>query len=233
MGQQKIFNKPLNCYGPDTRVAYVRWVPSSDATQTLTDAMGVSSVTRSAAGVTTVNFSASCKAIVPLFAGPVDNSTSAPGFLRVTATDASAGTASLLHTAGATGNVSATTVLTDISTASSAFVAAPVAGTITSIRTVLGGAIATADAAISTEINGVAVTNGTLTVENASSAAGDRDSATPTAANTVAVGDALEVITDGASTNTVPLYVTFVITPTTGSDTSDELCAAFLLRMVD
>lgn len=222
--------KTLECYGPRTVVAYARWTPSGSATQTLTEAHGISSITRSAAGAYTVNFRTKAEAISPLFAGAVDNTTTAFSNLRVESTSATAGTATIKHTLGG-GNVAVTTTLTDISTASSAFVAAPVAGTVTSIRTVLGGAITGADAAITTEINGVAITGGALTVANAGSAAGDRDSATPSAANTVAVGDALEVITDGASTNTVPLYVTFIITPTVGTDTTDELAVAFLLRL--
>lgn len=105
-----------------------------------------------------------------------------------------------------------TITLDDISTAGSAFAPIPYAGTITSILTIIDGAIATDDADLTTEINGVAVTGGLVTVANSGSAAGDVDSATPTAANTVAVGDSLELITDGASTNTVRLTAIYTIT---------------------
>ena len=44
-----------------------------------------------------------------------------------------------------------------------------------------------------------------------SSAAGDVDSATPTAANRVEENGTIEMITDGASSNTRILNVTFVI----------------------
>lgn len=222
--------KPLKCYGPETYVAYVKWAPSSDATQTITHAAGVESVTRNSIGNYTINFSVIPKDIVPLFCDVVDNSTTAKGRVRVESTSATAGTATITHTLGGS-NVAVTTTLADVSTASSAFCAAPVAGTVTSIRSVLGGAISGADSAITTEINGTLITNGGFTVAQSGSAAGDRDSATPTAANTVAVGDALEVITDGASTGTATLDVTFIITPTVGSDTADQICAAFLLRM--
>ena len=93
--------------------------------------------------------------------------------------------------------------LADISTASSAWAACPVAGTVVSIQSIISGAIATADAVLTPQINTVAITGGGITVATAGSAAGDVDSSTPTAANTVAVGNSLEVSTNGASTNTV------------------------------
>lgn len=102
--------------------------------------------------------------------------------------------------------------ITDISTAGSVFVVAPVAGNFTKIYSVIDGAITTGDAVITTEINTVLVTDGGLTIANASSAAGDVDSGTPSAANTVAVGDVIEVITDGGSTNTVSANFTIEIT---------------------
>lgn len=101
-------------------------------------------------------------------------------------------------------------VLEDVSTASTVYIPCPVAGTITEIMSVIDGAISTADANITSRINGVAITNGGLTIANASSAAGDIDTATPTALNTVADGDYISIETDGASTGTVK--ATFVIT---------------------
>ena len=101
--------------------------------------------------------------------------------------------------------------LSDVSTAGSAYVVAPDNGKIIKIYSVLGGAIATADAAITTEINGVAVTGGAITIATSSSAAGDVDSAEPTAANSVQEGDVIEIITNGASTNTVPAEFTVII----------------------
>lgn len=98
----------------------------------------------------------------------------------------------------------------NISTAGSVFTVSPFAGKITKIQSIIGGAIGTADNGITTEINGTAVTGGAITITQSGSAAGDVDSTTPTALNTVAVGDAIEIITDGASTNTV--VGTFVFT---------------------
>ena len=103
------------------------------------------------------------------------------------------------------------TCIVDISTAQSDWIVAPHAGAITDIWTVIDGAIGTADADITLELAGTLVTGSTVTVATASSAAGDVDTATATAANTVAAGDAIEVITDGASTNTVEVCVTIII----------------------
>ena len=99
----------------------------------------------------------------------------------------------------------------DISTAGSVFVVSPTAGKIEKIYSVIDGAIATADTDITTEINGVAVTGSLITIATASSAAGDVDSSIPTGANIVNAGDVIEIITDGASTNTVSATYTVVI----------------------
>lgn len=99
-----------------------------------------------------------------------------------------------------------------VSTAGQIYIASPVAGTITNIWTALNGAIITADAALTGKINGTAITGGALTITQAGSAAGDIDTATPTAANVVAVGDAIEMETDGASGNAVAVSITYEIT---------------------
>ncbi len=108
--------------------------------------------------------------------------------------------------------------IVDISTADQVYVPAPVAGTVTKVQSVIDAAISGADATLTTKIGGTAITGGALTVANSGSAAGDVDTATPTGANTVAVGDALEVETDGASTGTAKATVLFEITPTADSD---------------
>ena len=104
-----------------------------------------------------------------------------------------------------------TAKITDISTAGSTFVAVPDGGKIVKILTSIKNAITTADAALSFEIGGTAVTGGAITVTQSGSAAGDVDTATPTAANRVEEGEAIEMITDGGSTGTAKLVVTFVI----------------------
>jgi hypothetical protein len=90
-----------------------------------------------------------------------------------------------------------TAKITDISTAGSTFVAVPDGGKIVKILTSIKNAITTADAALTFEIGGTAVTGGAITVTQSGSAAGDVDTATPTAANRVEEGGAIEMITDG------------------------------------
>lgn len=99
----------------------------------------------------------------------------------------------------------------NISTASSQWVIPGIAGTITKIQTVLSGAIGTADCNMSFEIGGTAITGGGITITQSGSAAGDIDSATPTANNTITADQAIEMISDGASTNNVNLGITFTI----------------------
>ena len=104
-----------------------------------------------------------------------------------------------------------TSTSADISTASSTFVPVPDGGRVVKIITALQGAIGTANAAITFEIGGTAITGGGITVTQSGSAAGDVDTAEPTAANEVLEDGTIEMITDGASSNTIKLVVTFVI----------------------
>ena len=104
-----------------------------------------------------------------------------------------------------------TSKITTISTAGSTFVPVPDGGTIIKIFTAIKNAISTANAALTFEIGGVAVTGGAITVTQSGSAAGDVDTAEPTAANDVSEDGSIEMITDGASSNTIKLNVTFVI----------------------
>jgi hypothetical protein len=89
----------------------------------------------------------------------------------------------------------------------------PVAGTITKIYSAIDGALTTGDATITAKIGGVAVTNGVITVTQAGSAAGDMDVATPTAANTVAVGSVISLTVGGANDAAKLGQVTLLITP--------------------
>jgi len=104
-----------------------------------------------------------------------------------------------------------TAKVTDISTAGSSFVAVPDGGKIIKILTSIKNAITTADAAITFEIGGTAVTGGAITITQSGSAAGDVDSSEPTAANSVEEGDAIEIISDGGSSTACEMIVTFVI----------------------
>ena len=102
--------------------------------------------------------------------------------------------------------------ITDVSTAGQTFIPIPIEfdGDIVEIRTALNGAIATADAVLTPKINGVAMTNGVITIANSGSAAGDVDSSFPTSARTVRAGDGIEIETTGASTYTVGVTGTVV-----------------------
>ena len=104
-----------------------------------------------------------------------------------------------------------TSTIADISTASSTFVAVPDNGKIIKIITALQGAITSVNAGISFEIDGTAITGGGITVAYSGSAAGDVDTAVPTAANDVLEGGTIEMITNGASSGAKKLVVTFVI----------------------
>ncbi len=55
------------------------------------------------------------------------------------------------------------------------------------------------------------MTNSAITVAQSGSAAGDVDTSEPTAANSVSEDGTIEMITDGASTGTQKLLVTFVV----------------------
>ena len=90
----------------------------------------------------------------------------------------------------------------------------PVAGTIDKIHTVIDGALTTGDATITAAIGGVAVTNGVVTVTQAGSAANDKDSATPSAAKTVAVGDLVTFTVGGTNDAAKTAAISILITPT-------------------
>lgn len=102
-------------------------------------------------------------------------------------------------------------------TASSALVygvPVPVAGTVTKIWSRLNAALTTGNATLTGKIGSTAITNGVVTITQSGSAAGDIDSATPTAANVVAVGDNLSVTVGGTNTGAVRADVIFEITVT-------------------
>ena len=103
--------------------------------------------------------------------------------------------------------------ITDVSTAETVWTPCPVAGVITKIYSVIAGTIATAPAVLTTSIGGVGITDGVISITDSGSAAGDVDVVTPTALNVVAVGDALSVVTSGASTNAIQCEVLYEISP--------------------
>ena len=94
--------------------------------------------------------------------------------------------------------------MADSSTAGSAFTVAPCRGKIVKMGSIIAAAVTTANTAITSKINGVAITGGSWTIAFTSAAAGDVDTAVPTAANYVNEDDAIEFISDGGGSGTVP-----------------------------
>lgn len=93
------------------------------------------------------------------------------------------------------------------------YLVSPHAGTISKIYTVIDGVVSTADITVTANIGATPVTNGAVTIATASSAAGDIDSATPTAANTLTAGQALNLVVAGGGAGGAPrVHVAVVIT---------------------
>lgn len=76
----------------------------------------------------------------------------------------------------------------------------PVAGVISRIDSVLkGAALATGDATLTGKIEGVAITTGVITITQAGSAIGDKDTCAPSAQKAVAVGEEIQFLLGGAN----------------------------------
>lgn len=86
----------LWAYGPETRVAFVRWAPSASATQTLSESQGVTSVTRSGAGAYVVNLPVKPKDMIAIVQ-VVEDDTTLYHFARVESQSATAGTVNISH----------------------------------------------------------------------------------------------------------------------------------------
>ena len=113
----------------------------------------------------------------------------------------------------------------DAATTNRAYAVSPVAGTIAKIQAqVVSGGALNGDAVVTNNIGGVAITNGAITLPN-TSAVGTVVAVTPTAANTVAVGDILTGVTDGGGSTSAGGDVTYTITPTSlaAEDVIDEI----------
>ena len=102
--------------------------------------------------------------------------------------------------------------LSDISGANSGFVVSPFAGTLSKIYTVIHGVITTADAVLTSKIVGGSDITNKITIAHSGSAAGVVDSCDPDDNHTVAVGDALQITSDGGSDTSCEATVVFVIT---------------------
>lgn len=102
--------------------------------------------------------------------------------------------------------------ITNISSATVVHLPSPVAGTISKITTIINGAITTANAILTGRIGSTAITGGAVTIPFSGSAAGQVNSATPTALNTVAVGNNINFTSNNASINTVRATIVVEIT---------------------
>ncbi len=84
------------------------------------------------------------------------------------------------------------------------YLIAPHAGDITKIWTVIDGVVSTADITVTAKIDNTGMTNGVVTIATSGSAAGTVDSATPTAANTVTAGQAINFVVAGGGSGGAP-----------------------------
>lgn len=73
------------------------------------------------------------------------------------------------------------------------------AGRVVKIWSVINGVLTTGDATLTAKIDGAAITTGVITITQAGSAAGDKDSCVPTAANVVTVGGELSLTVGGTN----------------------------------
>lgn len=103
--------------------------------------------------------------------------------------------------------------IADLSADATYYLVMPHAGTITKIWSVIDGAVATADVTITANIGATPITNGVVTIATAGSAAGDVDSATPSGANTVTAGQAINLVVAGGGAGGSPRgHVVVVLT---------------------
>lgn len=87
----------------------------------------------------------------------------------------------------------------------------PFAGRVVKIWSVIEGVLTTGDATLTAKINGAAIITGVITITQAGSAAGDKDSCVPTAANVVAEGDELSLTVGGTNATATVANVMFEI----------------------
>lgn len=101
--------------------------------------------------------------------------------------------------------------LMDVSSANNVYVVSPYRGFVVRAYSVIMGPLSGADAVLTLRIGGVAMTNGTITITQSGSAAGDVDTCQPSALNYVAEGVAIEVLSDGGGFGAADAMITLVI----------------------
>jgi hypothetical protein len=93
----------------------------------------------------------------------------------------------------------------DLSADADYYVPIPCACTLKKLWSAIDGAVSTADVTITPlKVGGSAMTDGAITIATADSAAGDIDSATPSANNTFAAGDVLKLTVAGGGSGGSP-----------------------------
>lgn len=97
-----------------------------------------------------------------------------------------------------------------LATATSYNLIMPHSGTFLKLYSVIDGAIGTADTTLTLKINGTNVTNGVITIPFSGSAAGQINSAFPTALNTATQGQLVTLTCNGVSSGTVRCHVSLV-----------------------
>ena len=132
------------------------------------------------------------------------NISSTTGTLSISATGGSTTLASTNIDTGAVKESILNIDIADGSAEATYYVVSPYAGTISKIYTVIHGVVSTADITLTGNIGATPITNGVVTIATAGSAAGDVDSATPTAANTVTAGQAINFVVTGGGAGGSP-----------------------------
>jgi hypothetical protein len=106
-----------------------------------------------------------------------------------------------------------TVAIGDISSSGSVWAVPGIAGTIVKISVVIDTTITTADAGLTFEIGGTAVTDSAIEIAFSGSLPGTVDSSTPSALNVITASEAIEIVKDGDSTVASNGVVTFEILP--------------------
>lgn len=95
--------------------------------------------------------------------------------------------------------------IADLSAEASYFIPVPFSARLVRAYSAIDGVVATADVTITLKDNaGTALTNGVITITQAGSAAGDVDSCDPSANNTFAQGQRLEMLVTGGGAGGSP-----------------------------
>jgi len=92
------------------------------------------------------------------------------------------------------------------------YIPVPYTGTITSVRTCTDASFTGADQTLQVKIDGTSVTNGLITITQSGSAAADIDTATPTANNTFAPGNYIQITSGAEASSTLNVFMCLTVT---------------------